>query len=76
MSDWQPIETAPRDDRRILGYFPHHGNIERIWWNDDRYAKKPRPFWNNSHDWSRTSDARRKQPTHWMPFPEPPEDTQ
>jgi Protein of unknown function (DUF551) len=71
MSDWQPIETAPKDkgfllayngDRKLYGlvcWWPGGGwNGEGCWgWNDESIA------------WSR---QRGNQPTHWMSLPDPP----
>jgi hypothetical protein len=63
MSEWQPIETAPRNMQTILG--AHKGSgVVRVTWRsaigDDRYSADYMPegrFW---------------RPTHWMPLPEPP----
>jgi hypothetical protein len=68
MSQWQPIETAPKDGTRILAYCPNHpdvGSITRVtWW---RQAKDGHGFigWGefNEQYWP---------PTHWMPLPAPP----
>jgi hypothetical protein len=63
MSEWQPIETAPKDGTELLLYGPFvptggtYMDIGR--WTD--YADG---FW----DWS----ADDSQPTHWMPLPSPP----
>lgn len=74
-TNWQPIETAPRDGTRVL-LFRHGPNNQIVcgWWNTDCYAKRPRSYW--SHDFERicgTIDARQNPPTHWMPLPEPPQ---
>lgn len=73
LSLWQPIETAPKDGRMILLYRPTGGgwmNTATGSWNDDRYAKNPRPYWES---WLRIGvDWRTLPPTHWMPLPEPP----
>lgn len=72
MSEWQPIETAPRDGRRVLLYWDGHvvcGN-----WDEDRYANRPRPYWR--HDMERIFGIRALRatpPTHWRPLPAPPE---
>ncbi len=68
MSDWQPIETAPKDGRLLLFV---RGTTYVGGWDDDRYAKKPRPLWYYSDTWRRTG-CRAIPPTHWMPLPEPP----
>jgi hypothetical protein len=71
--NWQPIETAPRDGRRVLLCYPS-GAVECGRWNDDRYARKPRPFWEG--DQRRLFGVgvyRAASPKHWMPIPEPPE---
>ena len=67
MSDWQPIETAPKDGRKMLLRFtgPFSDQMQdgvtvgrwlRGWWLDAIWA---------------TSTAHRS-PTHWMPLPPPP----
>lgn len=67
LSEWQPIETAPKDGTDILvmtGETMHvvrwiniHGDFD-YWAVDDN---KHGPF-----------TLRGKAPTHWMPLPEPP----
>jgi hypothetical protein len=76
---WQPIETAPRDQRIVL-YRPS-SPIERARVVIGQYnpnsdaAKRPRPYW--SHDcetFTGTKEARSHPPTHWCllyPLPEP-----
>lgn len=71
MSEWQPIETAPKD-RSILLWVD--GECSKGQWNNDQYAKKPRPFWHAFYEdmalgrlWMRAH-----QPTHWMKLPEVP----
>ena len=42
--EWQPMHTAPKDRRILLSY---GDNAVMGQWSDDRYAKKPRPYWTN-----------------------------
>lgn len=70
---WQPIETAPRVGRIIIWSPLYGGWPVFARWDEDSYAKKPRPFWNT--DTSRSDGLlalRERPPTHWMPLPAPP----
>lgn len=60
---WQPIETAPKDDNYIRVW--SWGRERHAKWNDDRYSKRPRPFWDM--DGMSVSRCRAQQPTFWMP---------
>jgi len=70
--EWQPIETAPKDGRHIIAWFPHgfHGN------NLSQFAKGhvEAVYWKGSDwYWSSDDDALIIAPTHWIPLPELPE---
>ena len=60
---WLPIETAPKDGSRFWAYenrtdYKHY----ECWWQYD-FAE-----WEGwQDDWDSEPE-----PTHWMPFPEPP----
>lgn len=68
MSEWQPIETAPRDGTDILTW---------------RASQKTRlgvicgmhcGFWHpDMKEWQSSDLEWELLPTHWMPLPEPPE---
>ena len=64
MSEWQPIETAPRTGESVLWGHPVHGVQQGHWANGpvscvyDEDCGYLSPF---------TSP-----PTHWMPLPAPP----
>jgi hypothetical protein len=60
MTEWQPIETAPKDGTRVLG--ADHQAVEIIYWADG--------YWYNQS--VEISLWRVFPPTHWMPLPEPP----
>lgn len=66
-SGWRPIETAPKDGRRIIVFRPTSNReyIPRV--GEDYFSKRLDDVWamsNSSH-----------QPTHWMPLPEPPNES-
>lgn len=60
MSDWQPIETAPTNHKRVLLFVPPYGATTGHF--DER--------------WHCHSVLNKEaQPTHWMPLPDPPKGT-
>lgn len=58
--EWRPIETAPKDGTRILVHVPGFGQEISAW--SLRMAT-------GEHEWFGLA----RDPTHWMPLPEPPE---
>jgi hypothetical protein len=80
MSDWQPIETAPKDGQMIILY----PNWRIVWWEfgDEEwmYDAVPIEMMNGEAVISCRKEpgplycryANDVQPTHWMPLPEPP----
>lgn len=71
MSEWQKIETAPKDQVILLG-LPMVGNIKewdrRVYegrWNEDQST------WTSVNGFIVLSVA-----THWMPLPPPPKEQQ
>ena len=72
MTDWQPIETAPKD-RYILVYpgIWTGVNCSVAEFDDNKYARKPRPYWRRL-DTNSVTDSRSHPPSHWMPLPPAP----
>jgi hypothetical protein len=69
--EWRTIETAPKDVEVLL-YCPAQGCV-RGRWDDDKYNRKPRPYWKNDRTALFGINATRAdQPTHWIPLPDPP----
>ncbi|WEV89227.1 DUF551 family protein [Planktothrix phage Pra-JY27] len=69
---WQPIETAPRDGRRLLAYGPTpslSADYCIVRWASGfsamHYAATGPGWYGEGHD-------RRLHPTHWTHLPEPP----
>ena len=62
MSDWRPIDTAPKDGTRILAYV--HGEVDVIRWSISPLE---------CETW-RGGDGRplSETPTHWRPLPAKP----
>lgn len=65
MSEWQPIETAPKD-RAVLAWSIDFfaSVIEIVWWEEDN---------SDGPGWALGDSGFRCTPTHWMPLPEPPD---
>ena len=84
MSEWQDIESAPKDGTPVL-----------VWWQDDYHVARYAPLWAPENKrwlvydakWKGDGSIRMvseiepndfqaraglKGPTHWMPLPEPP----
>jgi len=67
MSEWQLIETAPRDGTTILigwFYLPGQYSIHTAMWHQTEKA------WCGVHTLFTRDPG--NQPTHWMPLPSPP----
>ena len=62
MSDWQPIETAPKDGTKILAW--EFDDYTIAWWGVSTGG------W---YGWMFSDDWIRCYPTHWQPLPAPPE---
>ena len=63
MTEWQPIDTAPKDGTTVLG-----------WWADECMIVDWCVFverWCSTHD---SEDLFMPEPTHWMPLPEGPKE--
>lgn len=65
MSEWQPIETAPRDGTRVILAWD---GVRVGYFLDNSASIKPWSGWKvpSMETWPKG------QPTHWMPLPEPP----
>ena len=70
---WLPIESAPRDGTRVLVYRPGY-DVAVVRWDSDRYAKRPRPLWEDDRAYLGRTWCRETPPTHWQPLPAPPRD--
>ncbi len=59
---WQPIETAPKDKRSVVLYWPHWSHTPVVGYIDKvgRWACEA------------ASSTDGPDPTHWMPLPDPP----
>jgi len=68
MTDWQPIETAPKDGTRILAYglcgFLSQPGIATVTWSGK--------FWVCDPNEATEYDYEECELTHWMNLPEPP----
>jgi hypothetical protein len=71
MMEWQAIETAPRDGRRVLLWLPERGPAWGYWGMPPQDVVKSEPCWHDgehafSHPWGW------RPPSHWLPLVPPP----
>ena len=67
---WQPIETAPKDGTHILIFCPHDDvpiAVGHMW------AGEGPAFWSYADELLMNVCPEGCDPTHWMPLPPPPE---
>jgi len=83
VSEWQPIETAPKDKQVMLWWRPKSPNRhaeavvigqissweEGKWWNSQRGEYQG--IWHITH-WRPVPEAPADAGTHRLPLPEPP----
>ena len=67
-AQWQPIETAPRDDQRIL--VADDADVATAQFTNRRWVQSP-TAWEGDGDYGGLADLY-FEPTHWQPLPEPP----
>jgi len=75
MSEWQPIETAPKDGTEFQVWMPSPSEH----WPEGWWEAKARfnPATECFETWGRVDYDEEgwgfcELPTHWMPYPEPP----
>ena len=71
---WQPIETAPKDGTSILVCIARLLDSHKVvFWNEEAVADEHGLF---SWEIEDTDTAYHENAfTHWMPLPDPPEDS-
>jgi hypothetical protein len=62
VSEWQTIDTAPKDGSTVLAYSPVDGPFTSRWEGSLWQGQPWRPY----------KEALKASPTHWMPLPESP----
>lgn len=72
MSDWLPIESAPKDGTEVF-LWSRDRLVAGSWRVDEGFASKE-PMWldNSYDDFSCGFASTPLDPTHWMPLPPPP----
>jgi len=65
MTDWQPIDTAPKDVDVLLLYLDGSG-VQPGYWDRDNDC------WLACETKGLTGGRWYSTPTHWMPLPDPP----
>lgn len=75
MSEWQPIETAPKDGTVIIVWTNHDEVEVTSWYQTKGYGYEPVPgteFFREVRGKVLYEGWNGNTPTHWMPLPEPP----
>lgn len=70
MSEWQPIETAPRDGTEFQAWIDQYGWEPACRYNPDTEAFEI--FGRIDYDQDGWDSYHHMTPTHWMPYPAPP----
>ena len=71
-ANWLPIETAPRDETRVLVGWADDGHSVVIAFYGPKYSAHGVNYgnsWGHGIGWQHQFH---KPPTHWMPLPDPP----
>ena len=76
MTEWLPIESAPKDGSSVL-VWSKRGGRAIAWWSNDAiiFEGEDRPHWVafNCDDYFYSVHLiGDREPTHWQPLPEPP----
>lgn len=70
ISEWQPIETAPKDGTQVLLYEVDEDGLEIIFVGEYQSSRDEDCY---GSKWTCTEyDAFNHYPTHWMPLPKAP----
>jgi hypothetical protein len=77
MTDWKPIETAPKDGTVVIGYSDKEG-VFPIYWSEKEYYPIGDSYtgWVNAVDFNYDDGGSWRfdaNPTHWQPLPNPPQ---
>ncbi len=74
MTEWQPIETAPKDGTRVR--LAHSLDPQSLTMNSKfgTYGMFQEDKWVCNNAFVCVDHIMRWEPTHWMPIPAPPED--
>lgn len=72
MSEWQPIETAPRDGSEILLWVGRAWNGRLPFVGSYWFGNETKGFWMN--EFYNGGQVPNFAPTHWRPLPAPPGD--
>jgi hypothetical protein len=70
MTDWKPIDTAPKE-RAFLGFLQDHltSRIEICAWNTSKKRFVPMSYSSSPHLWLAEMKTKGVKITHWMPLP-------
>ena len=73
MSEWQPIETAPRDTYKVTGPTLILAHDTKKWIRFGKwYVQEGCWYYSGTSERSQYAQIKGDAPTHWMPLPQCP----
>ncbi len=77
--NWQPIKTAPRNKDLWVGRFVNNEwrmCVSGLYYDSGNIVDGDFPYWYWSTDYDSCGATDDEGPTHWMPLPKPPTETE
>jgi len=74
MSDWNPIETAPKDTYKVCGPTLILSHKDKKWIRFGKwYVQEKCWYYSGTNERSQYAQVKGDSPTHWMAMPHLPE---
>jgi hypothetical protein len=74
-NEWQPIESAPQEREVIVSDGAYVCTAYQVFPHEWMLMSKGKDIWEGGDERGGPADLDDCPPTHWMPLPEPPRDS-